>query len=165
MKLLWVLVLLTGIALLPESLLAQRRGKKERTTPTSETRDTVATQTKAALADYPIFQFTETEFQFGRVVQGALVKHVFRFTNTGGKDLVIEGVKPSCGCTVGDYPKKAIKPGETAEIEVSFNSAGKIGPQTKSVTVTANTTPAAVVLTLQGEVYSELLPERRDGNR
>ena len=54
-------------------------------------------------------------------------------------DLVISEVKPSCGCTVPDYTKTSIKPGATGEIKVTFDSKGKSGNVSKTVTVTMNT--------------------------
>jgi hypothetical protein len=62
--------------------------------------------------------------------------HVFKLTNTGDKDLIIGNAFGSCGCTVPEYPKDPIAPGKEADVRVRFNSEGKEGAQTKSVTLT-----------------------------
>ena len=50
---------------------------------------------------------------------------VFTFTNKGDKPLVINQAVASCGCTVPEYPKTPIKPGEKGQIKVTYNGAGK----------------------------------------
>lgn len=83
--------------------------------------------------------FKEREFDFGDINQGDKVEHIFIFKNTGDTDLKIERANGSCGCTVPDYPKEPVKPGEEGQIKVSFDSKGKHGKQSKSVTIFANT--------------------------
>lgn len=83
--------------------------------------------------------FDKTVHDFGKVNQGDKVTYSFNFENTGEVDLVITEAKGTCGCTVPDYPKDPIKPGQRGKIKVEYNSAGKKGNQTKSVNITANT--------------------------
>ncbi len=83
--------------------------------------------------------FEKKEHDFGVIKPDSKVDYTFKFKNTGKEDLVISNAHGSCGCTVPEYPKEAIKPGENGEIKVSFNSAGKSGKQEKSVTLYANT--------------------------
>ncbi|MGB5264210.1 MAG: DUF1573 domain-containing protein, partial [Lutimonas sp.] len=45
----------------------------------------------------------------------------------------------SCGCTVPEYPKEPILPGNSGTILVKFNSAGKPNQQMKEITLTTNT--------------------------
>lgn len=75
---------------------------------------------------------------FGNVNQGDVVTHTFVITNNGGDVLKINDVKASCGCTAANPDKKELKPGESTNIVVSFNSKGRRGPQLKTVTVTTN---------------------------
>lgn len=103
----------------------------------------------------PVFSFTEEHFDFGRILEGEVVTHEFVFTNTGNADLIIENVKPSCGCTTPDWTKEPILPGEQGSIKVQFDSKGKSGMQKKSVTVTANTQPRTKVINFQGDVQTE----------
>lgn len=103
--------------------------------------------------------FAETSFDFGEVQDGEKVSHVYEFTNTGNEPLVISNAKGSCGCTVPNWPKNPIPPGEKGEIHVEFNSKGKTGKQTKRVTITANTDPAQTFLTISGNVMKTENPE------
>ena len=77
----------------------------------------------------------------------------FVFKNTGKSDLLIFNATASCGCTVPEYPKKPIHPGDEGKIIVSFNTEGKNGVQKKTVTLMANTQPNTKVLTIKAEVY------------
>lgn len=97
-------------------------------------------------------KFDKTLHDFGNIKQGDSVECVFKVTNTGDEPLVIENAQGSCGCTVPDYPKEPIPAGETREIKVKFNSAGKKDKQSKTVTITANTDPSQSVLTVQSFV-------------
>lgn len=86
-------------------------------------------------------KFKKMEHDFGRMKEGEKREHDFEFTNTGKEDLIIEDCKGSCGCTVPEWPKDPIKPGQTAAIKVKFDSTKKEKDQEKSVTITANTEP------------------------
>ncbi|MDT0553891.1 DUF1573 domain-containing protein [Urechidicola vernalis] len=87
----------------------------------------------------PVIEWNKTEHDFGNLKQGEKVETTFTLTNTGEGDLVITGARGSCGCTVPVWPKEAVKPGETAEIKVAFNSTGKKNKTTNTVTLTTNT--------------------------
>ena len=100
-------------------------------------------------------KFDSDEYDFGKIEQGEVVEQIFRLTNTGRQPLLISGAKGSCGCTVPSWPKGAIEPGGTAAIVVRFNSKGKIGRQTKRITITANTQPQQTFLTFKGEIYRQ----------
>ncbi|WP_367391322.1 DUF1573 domain-containing protein [Lewinella sp. LCG006] len=96
--------------------------------------------------------FTETTFDFGTVEEGTIVTHVFTLTNTGQEPLVLTDAKGSCGCTIPQWPREPLAPGETASITVEFNSKNKMGKRNQRVTVTANTDPAQSFIYLTGEV-------------
>jgi hypothetical protein len=86
-------------------------------------------------------KFKKMVHDFGRMKEGEKREYDFAFTNTGKEDLYIEDCKGSCGCTVPEWPKEAIKPGQSASINVKFDSTKKEKDQEKSVTITANTEP------------------------
>jgi hypothetical protein len=96
--------------------------------------------------------FAETEFAFDTINQGDKVEHVFAFTNTGDKDLIIANAFGSCGCTVPEYPKEPIAPGKSGEVKVTFNSAGKEGSQKKTITMVMNTSKRNEVVYMSGFV-------------
>ncbi len=97
-------------------------------------------------------QFYESRYDFGSVSEGQVVRHAFRFKNTGQNPLVIAKTDVTCGCTVPEYPEDAISPGSDGEITVVFSSAGKSGYQQKTVSVHANTVPEVVTITIHAEV-------------
>lgn len=106
-------------------------------------------------AELPTIAFDSTTLAMGRIAQGSQVEKIFRFVNSGRKDLIITDVRGTCGCTVGkDWPKAPVHPGQGGTITVRFDSEGRSGAQTKTVTVVANTQPATTVLTLTGEVIA-----------
>ena len=99
-----------------------------------------------------VMSFPEAEFDFGTVTSGEKVEHAYKFTNTGTEPLIISDAKGSCGCTVPEWPKEPIAPGESSQIMVRFDSSNKSGNQSKRVTLTANTSPAQTFLTIKGQV-------------
>jgi hypothetical protein len=108
---------------------------------------------KVSNQNLPKFQFKEETHDFGKIIQGEKVIYPFIFENTGKSDLLISNATASCGCTVADYPKKPLHPGEKGKITISFNTEGKNGVQAKTITLIANTQPNTKVLTIKAEVY------------
>jgi len=89
-------------------------------------------------ANAPVAAFEPTTFDFGEMKQGDKREHTFNLTNNGKSDLLIRRVRSSCGCTAVAPSTKVIAPGETAPIKVTFDSRGKRGRQSKSITVITN---------------------------
>ena len=86
----------------------------------------------------PVITFKENTKDFGDITQGQQVAHTFVLTNTGNQPLIISNVAATCGCTVPSWPKEPVAPGKSAEIKVSFNSAGKVGQQNSVVRIYSN---------------------------
>jgi hypothetical protein len=86
----------------------------------------------------PQIKFEEQQFDFGDVKQGEKLSHKFTFKNNGNEPLILNNVLTTCGCTVTEWPKDPIQPGKSGEIEVKFNTAGRMGKQNKVVTVISN---------------------------
>ncbi len=84
--------------------------------------------------------FETTTHDFGTFSETSpKVTCTFSFKNTGDAPLVIHQAIASCGCTVPQYPKQPIQPGESGEITVTYNGAGKIpGHFKKSITIRTN---------------------------
>lgn len=97
------------------------------------------------------FKFDNETHDFGNIPQNKPVTHEFRFTNVGDAPIILASVNPSCGCSVADFSKTPVKPGDTGSIKVSFNAAAK-GPFTKSFTVRSNTKTPVKTLTIKGVV-------------
>ncbi len=103
-------------------------------------------------ASNAIIKFETTEHDFGDIMEGEKVSYSFKFNNVGKNDLVITSVSTTCGCTVTDFPKDPLKPGESGTIEVTFNSSGRSGKQVKVITVATNANPSMSQLTIKANV-------------
>lgn len=96
--------------------------------------------------------FNKKEHDFGEINQGDKVSYTFTFKNTGDNDLTITSANASCGCTVPEYTKEPLKPGKSGKMKVSFDSSGKTGVQTKTVTVRANTPSGYETLNIKATI-------------
>ena len=105
-----------------------------------------------AAARKPTMDFKDTVHDFGAIKQDEVVSHEFTFTNNGKTPLIISGAAGSCGCTVPVYPHDPIAPGASGIMKVTFNSAGKSGPQNKNVTINTNTVRSVHMLYIKAEV-------------
>jgi hypothetical protein len=77
--------------------------------------------------------------ELGTIPEGNEFERFLTVTNDGDSVLVIQDVKTSCGCTAaGVEGSVELKPGESKEIKVTFNSRGMDGGITKKVTVVTN---------------------------
>jgi Protein of unknown function (DUF1573) len=86
--------------------------------------------------------FARTEHDFRTIEEGGIYKTSFKYTNTGKENLLISNAIGSCGCTVPSWSTKPLKPDESDEMQVEFDTKGKLGEQIKTVTVTTNTEPS-----------------------
>ena len=116
--------------------------------------DDSASGTEAMMDALPTIAFAEEFHDFGEVQEGEVVEHTFTFTNEGEGPLIISNAQGSCGCTVPDWPRQPIAPGQKGQIKVSFNSTGRAGRQDKHVTLTTNAVPQSKVLNITSNVIS-----------
>ncbi|MBL6446166.1 DUF1573 domain-containing protein [Fulvivirga sp. 29W222] len=129
-----------------ENRLAEVEGNKTPTTPEATKPE------EKPEGPLPEFKFEEDFHDFGTINEGDVVKHTFKFTNTGEAPLIIQNAQGSCGCTVPTWPKEPIPVGGTGEVVAEFNSKGKPNVQNKTVTITANTWPKQTRLRIKAEV-------------
>lgn len=99
----------------------------------------------------PQMTLESTEVDYGLILEDSDPFRYFKFVNTGDEPLVIKHAKGSCGCTVPTYPKEPILPGEAAEIKVRY-ATNRIGPFTKTITLTTNEESDTKVLRIKGKV-------------
>ncbi len=95
--------------------------------------------------------FEKSEIDMGELKQGKPQSASFRFKNVGENPLVIQHVEASCGCTEPQWPNKPVKPGEEAEITVTYD-AKLPGRFFKSIQVFGNIEENRVELMIMGEV-------------
>ena len=102
------------------------------------------------------FLFDTTVFNFGTILAGEQISTEFKYTNTGDADIIISKIETSCGCTVPEYDKEPVKPGERGSIRVRFDSNGKSGTQYKTIRIFSNSEDDIFELVITGEVKNEL---------
>lgn len=102
--------------------------------------------------EMPAITFDSEMHDFGRLSAGESISYSFHFRNSGNADLIISSTSATCGCTVADYPRGRIAPGNDGYITVTFNSSGKSGQQYQEVTVVTNAQPARTKLKITAQV-------------
>ncbi len=106
----------------------------------------------------PHMTFETMVVDYGEIEQGSDPLRKFIFRSDGIEPLVIKNAKGSCGCTVPDYPKEPLFPGESASIDVRYDT-NRIGQFTKTVTLTTNADEEKIVLTIKGKVNKKVEEE------
>ena len=115
---------------------------------------------------FPVMTFEKTSHDFGTLHEGDIVKHVYKFKNTGNAPLLIQRIKASCGCTIpSNWKKEPIMPGESGEFTVQFNTRNKIHKQHKTVTVYCNTKNKTERVTFTANVIPDPKMEKQREER
>ena len=110
----------------------------------------------------PVITFDKVVHDYGTIYQGSDGKCEFVFKNTGKEPLILSKPRSSCGCTVPQWPKQPILPGESDKITVTYNTK-KIGVINKTVTIYSNASNKSVVLRIKGKVVAKpasVMPEK-----
>lgn len=103
----------------------------------------------------PVISFDKISYDFGEINQGDVIETSFVITNVGKSDLLISKASATCGCTIPDWPKEAIKPGASAPMNVKFNSRGKRNKISKTITLVTNTEAGKETVKITGFVKVE----------
>ncbi len=115
---------------IPKSILNKGKASKTKSTPFPSTKKKVKVvegkkSFKPVLppANYKpsVLTLQADRFNFGKVFKGSEVTHSFKVKNTGGSDLIIQKVKPGCGCTYVKH-QKVIEPGAEGEITLKIDT-------------------------------------------
>lgn len=105
--------------------------------------------------------FEYTHYSFGLVEEkNGKVNTLFPFKNIGRGNVTILSVESGCGCTVTDWTKDPVAPGQSGRITVEFDPEGKEGNFSKTLTVKTDGDPAIMYLTITGEVYKDAMEVR-----
>ena len=92
----------------------------------------------AELANAPQITYSNTNFDFGEIPEGKKIDCTFKIINTGKRELVIRSMAPSCDCMVGQLGSNTIQPDQSAGLKISFDSKGRVGRQSKTITIISN---------------------------
>jgi hypothetical protein len=120
-------------------------------------KNTNAAKAASDSANYTTIQWIDSTKDVGTINFGEKAEIKFRFKNSGDKPLLVVSAQPSCGCTVADYPKQPIAPGEEGVITAGFDSKkGSVGEFRKNIVVTTNTKGStSTVLYFNGVIKKE----------
>lgn len=103
-------------------------------------------------------EFSKMVHHYGEIEYLSDGTCTFEFTNTGSEPIVVTNVRSSCGCTVPQWTKDPVKPGEKGEITVKYNTR-LAGGFNKTITVTSTGQPNPIVLRISGKVKPQSTPE------
>lgn len=118
-----------------------------------------ATKVSTPKVDGAGMVFVSETIDYGTIAHNADGKREFVFTNNGNKPLIITNTQGSCGCTVPTSPKEPIAPGAKGVIGVKY-ATDRVGPFTKTVTVTSNATgQPTTLLTIKGTILPDDAPK------
>jgi len=120
-------------------------------------------QNKQTNEPAPRISFKQLMHDYGKIFQGADGTFSFKFINTGNEPLILSRPRSSCGCTVPSWPKEPILPGDSAQIDVTYNTH-ILGLFNKSVAVYSNAAKT-IVLRIKGRVVPRpkpMIPLKKD---
>lgn len=86
----------------------------------------------------PTISISEEEWDFGKIKEDERPVHIFTIKNTGREELIISRVRASCGCTATMLSSDNIKPGQSAELQATFNPTGFNGIVKKDIHIESN---------------------------
>jgi hypothetical protein len=113
---------------------------------------TTSAQDATKASGGPMISIDKEDVDYGTIKQGADGNREFVVTNTGDAPLIISNCAGSCGCTVPKCDNAPILPGKTSTVNVHYDT-NRVGPFTKSVTVTSNAANAPTkVVNIHGTV-------------
>jgi hypothetical protein len=98
--------------------------------------------------------FDKMVHDYGTVEQNGDGLCEFKFTNKGKEPLVLTNVRSSCGCTVPEWTRDPIPPGQSGVIKVKYDTR-RLGPINKSITVSSNAANSMVALRITGNVVAK----------
>ena len=125
------------------------------------TTDSATTATVAGDESTSI-EWIDQSKDYGKINEGQKLALSFRFRNSGNKPLIIEDVRPTCGCTVANFPKEPIAPGGEGEITGEFDSNGRQGLQRKHITVRSNANPAEQDISFEVNVIGKATAQQEN---
>lgn len=140
------------VALLASGVVAQQTAEQN-----------AAEKQETEVVDGPVMNLESMTVDYGEIEQGSDPLRTVAFTNTGTEPLLITNARGSCGCTVPTWPREPIPPGESAEIEIRYDTK-RLGAINKTVKLTVNDAQGTYVLRVKGNIKPKTeekgLPEK-----
>ncbi len=99
----------------------------------------------------------ETEHDFGTFSESTgKVTGIMQFVNTGDSALSITRVRPTCGCTAGEFSHQPIMPGDTGTVTLTYTAIGRPGQFKKDVYVYTTGQPKRSTVSIKGKVIGSV---------
>lgn len=136
-----------------ETLIISSAIKKEITKKMSETANDIKG---------PRISVAEKYHDFGIIDEGEKIKHTFTFKNIGTSQLEVYS-RSTCSCTVSSISSRSIPPGETGDITIELDTAGRTGLTSQTVYLKTNDpVNKNTILTISGiiEPGIKVVPEK-----
>ena len=123
---------------------------------TNVVKGTGGSSQSVSLDTIPRLFFSEYNYDFGHLYRGIKLYHSFKYTNAGGRAVVINHIEVSPDCKLVVSPPEIIQPGESGFIRLKVIMRGRIGVQHRTVVLNTND-PITPVITLgiHGNVRSD----------
>lgn len=87
----------------------------------------------------------------GKTLQHKPITKGFILKNKGSYPLTIYSINPDCSCTVPEWNKNPIPPGDSIEVKLTYN-AKNTGYYLKKAIIKSNSSSGDLVIAIQGEV-------------
>lgn len=98
-------------------------------------------------------RWSATAHHFGAIAEDSgRVECRFVLYNDSPEPMAIISARTTCGCTLSEYPREPFAAGDSAEVVVTFDPAGRPGQFTKYINVETTGTPSKTRLTISGTV-------------
>ena len=108
----------------------------------------------------PQMHIEDQVFHFGEVNRGEKVSHDFVVKNVGKSNLLIEDIRPDCGCTIAVTNDKTVVPGSETVVKVGFDTIGFSGSKTRVIRLFTNDPKQPVAfLRLEGTVMAPVIAD------
>ncbi len=102
-------------------------------------------------SDGPIVEWNKIDYDFGTIEEDVPVTTTFILTNISEKEIQIDNIRTTCGCTSPDWTQRVIEPQDTAHVLVEYDAKDK-GEFAKVIKVFLNRQRKGESLFIQGEV-------------
>jgi hypothetical protein len=103
----------------------------------------------------PVFEIKEEIHNFGKLLAGEMAVYTFAFRNAGTGNLEIVHIETGCSCLSVEPVEKLVKPGESGNIKVIFNTSGLYGKQFQSCRIISSKKGITMDIAVTAEVVNE----------
>lgn len=103
-------------------------------------------------SSYAKMDFNEQSFDFGDSKQGDILVHQFNFTNNGDELLEIGEISSDCECLSWTISSTELKPGESSNIVLRWDTSAKSGITYSRLTIKSNIKGGVKELTMASEI-------------